>query len=77
VPGCREVVQQNMNGFLCRVRNAPDLADKMEQMLQMPEEQLQKMGEASRHIAETKFDVNFVIQRYLHGIDEVTAFHKV
>lgn len=77
VPGCREVVQQNINGLLCRVRNAPDLAEKMEQMLQMPPEQLQKMGEASRHIAETKFDVNFVIQRYQHAIAEVTNHKKV
>ncbi|NDK57158.1 glycosyltransferase family 4 protein [Pontibacter fetidus] len=77
VPGCREVVQQNINGLLCRVRNAPDLADKMEQMLQMPPEQLQKMGEASRHIAETKFDVNFVIQRYLKAVAEVTAHKQV
>lgn len=77
VPGCREVVQQSINGLLCRVRNAPDLAEKMEQMLQLPPEQLQKMGAASRHIAETKFDVNFVIQRYLHAIAEVTAHRKV
>ncbi|WP_162428369.1 glycosyltransferase family 4 protein [Pontibacter pudoricolor] len=77
VPGCREVVQQNINGLLCRIRNAPDLAEKMEQMLQMPPEQLQKMGEASRHIAETKFDVNFVIQRYLHAIAEVANSKKV
>ncbi|NEM96652.1 glycosyltransferase family 4 protein [Pontibacter burrus] len=72
VPGCREVVQQNINGLLCRVRNATDLVDKMEQMLQLPVEQLQEMGKASRHIAETRYDVNFVIQRYLHAIAEVT-----
>jgi len=77
VPGCREVVQQSINGFLCRVRNAPDLAAKMEQMLQLPPEQLQKMGEASRHIADAKFDVNFVIQRYQHAITEVTNRSKV
>ncbi len=77
VPGCREVVQQSINGLLCRVRNAPDLADKMEQMLQMPQEQLKRMGEASRHIAETKFDVNFVIQRYQRAINEVANLSKV
>ncbi|MBC5774281.1 glycosyltransferase family 4 protein [Pontibacter sp. KCTC 32443] len=77
VPGCREVVQQSINGLLCRVRNASDLADKMEQMLQMPPEQLQRMGEASRQIAETRFDVNFVIQRYLHAINEVAKHKKV
>ena len=77
VPGCREVVAHGVNGLLCRVRHAPDLAAKMEQLLQLSPAQLQQMGKASRHIAETKFDVNFVINRYLHAIQEVTNHRKV
>jgi glycosyltransferase involved in cell wall biosynthesis len=72
VPGCREVVEQGVNGYLCRARNAQDLADKMLQMLQLKDAELKRMGQASRHIAVTRFDDRLVIQRYLHAIAEVT-----
>ncbi|MFD2246412.1 glycosyltransferase family 4 protein [Pontibacter ruber] len=72
VPGCREVVEQGVNGYLCRVRHAADLADKMMQLLQLEDGQLQQMGQASRRIAEEKFDDRLVIARYLQAIKEVT-----
>ncbi|TXK36808.1 glycosyltransferase family 4 protein [Pontibacter qinzhouensis] len=72
VPGCREVVKDNENGLLCQVRSATDLAAKMLQLLQLSNEQLQQMGQASRKLAETKFNDRFVIDRYLAAIAEVT-----
>ncbi|RDV15527.1 glycosyltransferase family 1 protein [Pontibacter diazotrophicus] len=71
VPGCREVVQQGVNGYLCRARSAEDLAEKMLQMLQLKEEDLENMGQASRQLAVSRFDDRFVIQKYLHAIAEV------
>ncbi|MCC9137173.1 glycosyltransferase family 4 protein [Pontibacter silvestris] len=71
VPGCREVVQHGVNGLLCRARSGADLADKMQQILQLSEEELEKMGNASRKIAVTRFDDRFVIDRYLQAIKEV------
>ncbi|GAB3530905.1 glycosyltransferase family 4 protein [Pontibacter brevis] len=71
VPGCREVVQQGVNGYLCRVRSAQDLAGKMLQMLQLKEEELKSMGKASRQIAVSRFDDRFVIRKYLQAIAEV------
>lgn len=71
VPGCREVVKDKINGLLCRVRSAEDLAAKMLQMLDMPAARLEEMGRHSRQIAETKFDDRFVINEYLKAIKEV------
>lgn len=71
VPGCREVVKNGVNGLLCRVRSAEDLAAKMLQMLDMSVAQLEEMGKESRLIAETKFDDRFVIDKYLKAIKEV------
>ncbi|WP_299826440.1 glycosyltransferase family 4 protein [uncultured Pontibacter sp.] len=73
VPGCREVVQQGVNGYLCKLRSAPDLADKMQQMLDLSDKELEQMGSASRQLAVTRFDERIVIEKYLHAIKEVTA----
>ena len=72
VPGSREVVQPGVNGYLCRVRHAADLADKMQQLLHLDDAQLEQMGRASRRIAEEKYDDRIVIARYLQAIREVT-----
>ncbi|MFD2513053.1 glycosyltransferase family 4 protein [Pontibacter locisalis] len=71
VPGCREVVQDGVNGLLCRVRNAKNLAEKMMQMLQLSDKELEQMGQSSRQVAVTRFDDRIVIQKYLQAIEEV------
>lgn len=77
VPGCREVVQQGVNGFLCRQRSASDLADKMLKVIELSDAELEQMGNASRQIAVTSFDDRIVIQRYLHAIGKVANQVKV
>lgn len=71
VPGCKETVIDGENGYLCAVRNAPDLAAKMEQLYLLPAAELQAMGLASRRLAVTKFDEQFVIDKYLAAIHAV------
>ncbi|GAB3193956.1 glycosyltransferase involved in cell wall biosynthesis [Pontibacter aydingkolensis] len=77
VPGCREVVQQSINGYLCKLRSSPDLSEKMLQMLSLSDAELEQMGNESRHIAITRFDDRIVIQKYLHAIEEVSRQVKV
>ncbi|WP_439881138.1 glycosyltransferase family 4 protein [Pontibacter sp. MBLB2868] len=72
VPGCREVVQDGVNGLLCRVRNVEDLAEKMLQVLQLNEDELEHMGQASRQIAVSKFDDRIVIKEYLQAIEDIS-----
>lgn len=65
VPGCREVVINTENGYLCEVKNAISLADAMEKVLQSNETELQKLGLRSRKLIEEKFDERIVIAKYL------------
>ena len=69
VPGCRNVVEDNKNGFLCQVKNSVDLADKMERMLSLSPEQRSEMGENSRKKIEQSFDEQIVIGSYLSAIN--------
>ena len=70
--GCREVVEDGVNGFLCRVQDVGDLGDKMKQMLRLPREARAKMGLRGREKVETEFDEQIVIHRYLEVIAELT-----
>lgn len=72
VPGCRETVVDGQNGLLCEVRNAADLAAKMEQVLALPAPALEQMGRAGRRLAEQKFDERIVLDKYLGVVQEVT-----
>lgn len=72
VPGCREVVRHGFNGLLCRPRDAQDLANQMQAILQMSVEQLAQMGQASRHYVEDRFDEQLVIDSYLKVLDELS-----
>ncbi len=73
VPGCNNVVQHGVNGFLCKAKDPADLAGKMEKMYQLDHESLLELGRNSRHIAVTNFDEKVVIDRYLVAIEEIAG----
>lgn len=58
-PGCREVVQDSINGFMIPIRDAVSLAEAMKRFIETPE-LVHTMGKESRAIAEEKYDVNKV-----------------
>ncbi|MGY2131170.1 glycosyltransferase family 4 protein [Hymenobacter sp. HD11105] len=71
VPGCRETVQDGVNGLLCQVHDASDLAEKMLLMLRLSNVELATMGRASRKLAEQKFDEQLVLNKYLQVVADV------
>jgi len=71
VVGCKEVVDDGVNGYLCEVKNAKDLADKMEKMLNLSAEQREAMGKAGREKMVKEFDEKIVIEKYSQSIDEI------
>jgi glycosyltransferase involved in cell wall biosynthesis len=71
VVGCREVVDDAVNGYLCKVRNAGDLAAKMEQILSLSQEQRSEMGLRGRTKMIAEFDEQIVIRKYLAAIEEI------
>ncbi|MFA0961889.1 glycosyltransferase family 4 protein [Roseivirga sp. BDSF3-8] len=70
VPGCTNVVTDNVNGFLCKAKDAHDLASKMEMMLKAETEQISEMGENGRRIVEERFDERIVIEKYLAAVEK-------
>jgi len=69
--GCREVVDDGVNGFLCEPRNADDLKAKMEQMLLLPDAERLQMGRNGREKVLKQFDEQIVINRYVQAIESL------
>jgi glycosyltransferase involved in cell wall biosynthesis len=62
VPGCRDIVHNNENGFLVPVRNVPLLAKALEQLIQNPGLR-HSMGLRGRQIVEENFSEQTIIEQ--------------
>lgn len=71
VEGCKDIVKDNYNGFLCEVKNKDSLAKAFEKFLNLDEEQKKLMGENSRKFVSENFDVRKVIEIYENSIKEL------
>ncbi len=65
VPGCKEVVEDDVTGYLCEVKSPHDLAQKMVQMIELSAAQRARMGQLGRLKMEQQFSEQIVIDRYL------------
>ena len=71
VPGCREVVDDGVNGYLCEVKDVDSLAMQMEKMLLLSDDERREMGQKGREKVLNEFDGELVIRKYLDTIDEL------
>ncbi|EPU1457634.1 glycosyltransferase family 4 protein [Escherichia coli] len=71
--GCRETVDEGVNGYLCEPRSTESLIEKLELMIQMTQDQRLEMGRQSRLKIEREFDEQIVINKYLDAIKECLA----
>ena len=62
--GCREVVEDGINGFLMPIKDSAKLASAMEKYIANPR-LISSMGQASRNIAVRKFDSKQVVREIL------------
>ncbi|MBT2133572.1 glycosyltransferase family 4 protein [Croceibacterium sp. LX-88] len=63
-PGCRETVDDGVNGYLVPVRDPKSLAAAMQRLVENPDE-IEAMGEESRRMAEERFNVHLLNKRLL------------
>ncbi|MFL6801818.1 MAG: glycosyltransferase family 4 protein, partial [Sphingomicrobium sp.] len=71
VPGCREVVEDGVNGFLCQVNEPESLAAALLKLADLPAIERSAMGGESRRKVEQRFSESAVIAAYLNAIGEV------
>jgi glycosyltransferase involved in cell wall biosynthesis len=67
-PGCRETVIEGENGFFVPPRTVDPLLQAMERFVD-DRDLIVRMGQRSREIAESKFDVNKINAQMLHEME--------
>lgn len=70
--GCREIVDDGVNGFIVNKQDSDDLTQKLLTFLAMPWDMRKDMGLAGRAKIEREFDRRIVVDKYLTEIDEVS-----
>jgi len=73
IAGCREAIDEGVNGFVFEPRCVDDLVDKLERFLSMDRNAWVKMGMKSREKVEREFDRNLVVNAYLKAIEEILS----
>jgi glycosyltransferase involved in cell wall biosynthesis len=68
VPGCREVINNGINGYLCKSHDAIDLASKMSKMIMLPNTKRKEMGKNGRRKVEQEFSHEIVSEIYIDSI---------
>jgi len=67
-PGCRDVVEDGKTGYICKVKDAKDLALQMEKMIGLSAEKLEEMGSRARKKVISEFSEKIIIDKYLYII---------
>ena len=69
-PGCKEIVDDGINGFVVKQNDQEDLNEKIEKYLSLSNEERKQLGLNGREKVEKEFDRNIVINKYLEAIDK-------
>lgn len=70
-PGCRQVVDDGVNGYLCEVRDHDSLAAGMRRVARLSAPERAAMGDAARRKVEERFGEELVVQAYVDVLAEL------
>jgi galacturonosyltransferase len=69
--GCREVIDDGVNGYVVREKDSADLIEKIEKFLNLDQGQKKEMGRKGREKVEKNFDRNLVIDKYMAEVNKI------
>ncbi len=69
--GCREIIDDGVNGFIVKQKDSSDLIEKIESFINLSYEQKKQMGLAGRAKVEKEFDRKIVVRKYLDEIEQM------
>ena len=68
--GCREVVDDGINGYICNQNDTMDLIRQIEKFISLSWEERKEMGLAGRKKVEKEFDRKIVVKKYLQELNK-------
>lgn len=66
--GCKEVVDENINGYKCRIKDSTCLHNSMLKYIDLSDDEKIKMSQNSRRKMELEFDEKIVLSKYIDTI---------
>lgn len=72
-PGCREVIDDGVNGYIVKKKDSEDLIEKIERFIALPWEEKRKMGLNGRKKVEKEFDRQIVVDAYLNELNALSV----
>lgn len=75
-PGCGEIVDDGVNGFIVMAKDTNDLVNKMTTFINLPYDHKVKMGLAARQKMEKQFNRNIVVAKYLDAVNKICLILK-
>lgn len=70
-PGCKEVIEDGVNGFVAKQKDSDDLIKQIEKFLALSNEERKQLGINGRNKVEKEFDRKIVINKYLAEINRI------
>jgi glycosyltransferase involved in cell wall biosynthesis len=70
LPGCKELIEEGVNGYLSELKNIDSLVEKMKKILSLDREELKKMGKIGRQKMINNYDEKIIIKYYMNFINE-------
>lgn len=71
--GCDVLIDDGVNGLLCKVKDPLDLSYKMEEMMHLTALERKQMGENGRKKMRTYFDTELIYSYYKEAIEALTS----
>ena len=72
-PGCGEIIDDGVNGFVVEQKNSKDLIAKIEMFMKLSVEERKAMGLSGRSKVEKEFNRRIVIDEYIKEIRRITG----
>lgn len=72
-PGCGEIVEDRVNGFITRPHDVEDLCRQVRKFLNLSPEEREAMGRAARKKVESEFDRQIVVNKYMKEIEQLKS----
>ncbi len=75
--GCKELVINNITGFICAKKSTSSLILAIQKFLDLDSIERLKMGQNGRDYIKTQFDINKIISIYYRSLDSISQIDSV
>lgn len=70
-PGCGEIVDDGVNGYVVKQQDSKDLVEKVERFINLSYVEKKAMGDSARRKVEKEFNRNIVVKAYLDVVESL------